>query len=260
MEGASEAEDWDRPPRDDAPADTLVVHLDGFEGPLSVLLDLAQRQKVDLRQISVLALVDQYLDFIDAAKREDLDLAADYLVMASWLTYLKSRLLLPKAEAEGEEPTADEMAAQLAFQLQRLDAMRKAADALMALPQTGRDVFPRGERKLRTERHTAWQAELFDLLKAYARQRVRGVEAVHRPEAPKVLSVESARAQLADALPKIDDWRSLAEVGTRAGEGVPAASITASTFNAALELAKDGRAELRQENAFSPLFLRGRHG
>ena len=121
----------------------FVVRLDGYEGPLDVLLDLAQRQKVDLRHISVHALVEQYLEFVEEAKRRDLELAADYLVMAAWLTFLKSKLLLPAPPADGDEPTADELSARLAFQLQRLDAMRKAGEALMALPQLGQDVFSR---------------------------------------------------------------------------------------------------------------------
>ncbi|MBB4657713.1 segregation and condensation protein A [Parvularcula dongshanensis] len=249
-------DDWEEgPARETAPEDDLVVTLNGYEGPLAVLLDLAQKQKVDLREVSVLALADQYLAFVEDARRRDLSLAADYLVMASWLTYLKSRLLLPEPQGEGDEPTGDEMAAQLAFQLQRLDAMRKAAEALTALPQAGRDVFPRGRRALKVRRETEWRAGLMDLLKAYSGVRVRTLPQVHARELPRVMTVEAARESLGRRLPGVTEWTSLAELSEGEGD-LPASSIRASLFNAALEMAKAGTADMRQEGSFAPLYLR----
>jgi segregation and condensation protein A len=246
-------------PSEAEPGDDLVVRLDGYEGPLAVLLDLAQRQKVDLRHVSVLQLADQYLAFVEAARARDLSLAADYLVMASWLTYLKSRLLVPQPEAEGDEPTPDEMAAYLAFQLRRLDAMRRAGEALFALPQLGRDVFARGAGGLRTETTPDFRADLWGLLSAYAEARIRSAPPEARPAPPAVLSVEAARERLAAILPRLAEWCPLSEIDLAAPD-LPPASVRASAFNAALEMARDGRAELRQDHAFSPLYVRGHRG
>lgn len=250
--------EWGTPPRETT-TDGLVVRLDGYEGPLAVLLDLAQRQKVDLLHVSVLDLADQYLAFVDEARARDLALAADYLVMASWLTYLKSRLLLPRVDAATEEPSADEMAAYLAFQLQRLDAMRRAGEALTTLPQLGRDVFARGSGALRTEVTPEWRAGLWSLLHAYTDARVRSLPGEARPAPPAVMSVEAARARLAALLPDLSEWCALAALPLdEGGEGgrLPRASVRASGLNAALEMARDGRAEIKQEAAFAPLYLR----
>lgn len=253
--GPPEAENFDDPVRAEPVADDFLVCLEGYEGPLDVLLDLARRQKVDLRQISVTALVDQYLAFIEEAKRRDLELAADYLVMASWLTFLKSKMLLPAPKADGDEPTADELSARLAFQLQRLDAMRKASEELLALPQLGVDVFPRGQEGLRVETETSFTADLYDLLKAYTTQRVRNIDPHLHREPPAVFALEAARERLERLLGEMPDWCLLATVGG-GSPNVPARSVVASNFSAALEFAKSGAVELRQSAPFSPIYVR----
>ncbi|MEM9988139.1 MAG: ScpA family protein [Pseudomonadota bacterium] len=234
----------------------FIVRLEGYEGPLDMLLDLAQRQKVDLRQISVLALVDQYMAFIDEAKKRDLELAADYLVMASWLTFLKSKLLLPAPKSDDDEPTADEMSARLAFQLQRLDAMRKASEALLQRPQLGQDIFVRANDNLEVKTTTEWTADLYDLLKAYSTQRVQAIDPVLHTDPPKVFALESARARLAAMLGDIPDWCLLTTIGSGEAVDAPSRSVVASNFGAALEFAKSGAIELRQSGAFSPIYVR----
>ena len=243
----------------DADIDALIVNLDGYEGPLDVLLDLARTQKVDIRKISMAALVDQYLQFVAAAKQRNLELAADYLVMASWLAYLKSKLLLPAAEEDGDEPTADEMAARLAFQLQRLEAMRNAVEALQALPKLGVDMFPRGAPEgVRVARTPDWQASLYDLLRAYTTQRIATVDRDYHVHAPKVYSIEMARMRLARILGAIPEWTELRSLTRVENVDAPEVSIIASAFNAALEFAKNGRIELRQLGAFEPIYIRAR--
>lgn len=254
---------FDAPVRSDPDAaalvDALIVNIDGFEGPLDVLLELARTQKVDLRKISILALVEQYLAFVEAARLRDLDLAADYLVMAAWLAYLKSRLLLPAAAAEGDEPTADEMAARLAFQLRRLEAMRKAADALMGRPQLGLSVFARGAPEgFAVVRTAAWRTTLYDLLQAYARQRVAAIDRTYVVAAPKVWSIEEARARIERMLGAIPEWTSLESLLPAQEVEAPAASVIASAFNAALEYAKNGRLDIRQLAHFEPIYVRRR--
>jgi segregation and condensation protein A len=237
--------------------DALIVRLEEYEGPMDVLLDLARRQKVDLVKISVLTLVEQYLAFIEEAKARKLEIAADYLVMASWLTYLKSKMLLPKVEEQGEEPTADEMAAQLAFQLQRLEAMRAAADKIMELPQRGQHFFMRGMPEgVRVTRKTEWTAEMFDLLEAYATQRVKAVDATIKYTPPKVYLIEEARERLSRILGAIPDWAELTALSPIDEVDAPRESVIASAFNAALEYAKAGKVEIRQTGAFAPLYLR----
>ena len=262
---APETEPFDAPVRTDPSEgiDGLIVNLDGYEGPLDVLLDLARRQKVDLRKISMLALVEQYLAFIEAARQRSLDLAADYLVMASWLAFLKSKLLLPAPDESGEEPTADEMAARLAFQLQRLEAMRKAVDDLSGLPQLRVDIFPRGcPEGVRTLKAPLWQADLVDLLKAYTTQRVATVSREYKPPQPKVFSLEEARQRLARILGTIPDWselQALSPVIAPLNEvDVPARSIMAGAFHAALEFAKEGRLDIRQTGHFQPIYIKQR--
>lgn len=257
------ADDFDAPvrtaPLSAGEIEALVVNLDGYEGPLDVLLELARHQRVDLRRISMLALVEQYLAFVEAAKLRNLELAADYLVMAAWLAYLKTRLLLPADDAAGEEPTADEMAARLAFQLQRLEAMRKAAEALLERPQAGVTVFLRGMPEgVRVKRKADWQASLFDLLQAYARQRVAAVDRIYKPEPPKIYSIEEARARLARILGSIPDWVDLRSLAPSREVDAPPQSVLASQFNAALEFAKDGRLYIRQLGAFEPVYIRQR--
>jgi segregation and condensation protein A len=255
------AAEFEAPVRVDAagPDDGLVVNIDGYEGPLDLLLDLARSQRVDLRKLSMMRLVDQYLAFVEAAKSKNLELAADYLVMAAWLAYLKSRLLLPVADAGGPEPTADEMAARLAFQLQRLDAMRKSAEALFALPRLGVNVFPRGMPEgVRVRRRPQWRADLLDLLKAYARQRIVAVDRTYRVEPPKVFSIEEARARISRMLGSIPEWTDFRELAAARGADAPAASVIASSFNAALEFAKNGRLDIRQLEAFGAIYVRSR--
>ena len=237
----------------------LVVNLDGYEGPLDVLLDLARSQKVDIRKISMVALVDQYLAFVEAVKKKDLELAADYLVMAAWLAYLKSRLLLPVTDEEGDEPTADEMAARLAFQLQRLEAMRNAVAALEARPQIGIDVFPRGAPEgVRVTRTPDWQADLYELLRAYATQRIAAVDRDYHIEPPAVYTIEMARIRLERMLGEIGDWTELTRFAPIKEVDAPAASVIASAFNAALEFAKAGSIDLRQLGSFEPIYIKAR--
>ncbi|WP_425408372.1 segregation and condensation protein A [Hyphococcus sp.] len=239
--------------------DALIVNIEGYEGPLDVLLDLARRQKVDIRKISMVALVDQYLLFVDAAKERNLELAADYLVMASWLAYLKSKLLLPAIDDDGDEPTADEMAARLAFQLQRLEAMRKAVEDLQGLPQEGADFFTRGAPEgVRVTQKPDWQADLIDLLKAYATQRIAAVDREYHLEPPAVFSVEAARMRLERILGAIPDWTELRALSRNADVDAPDVSVLASSFNAALEFAKAGRIDLRQLGAFEPIYIKAR--
>jgi segregation and condensation protein A len=242
--------------------EALILDLDGYEGPLHVLLALARSQKVDLLQISITALADQYLGFVHQAKRRRFALAADYLVMAAWLTYLKSRLLLPKPErksADGPEP--EEMAAVLAFRLNKLDAMRLAGERLMALPQTGRDVFSRGDPEARTIVGASRpQGDLYALIQAYATQRLRQMgrryQAAARVEA---YPLEAARDHLRKLLPALSGWTPLQRIAPQGqDEGPSAASYMASTFSAGLEMTKEGAVELRQTEAFSDLMLRAR--
>lgn len=261
-EDATPEEPFDAPVRGaaaDAVVDALIVNIDGFEGPLDVLLELARTQKVDLRRISVLALVEQYLAFVDAARLRDLDLAADYLVMAAWLAYLKSKLLLPSIDGAGDEPTADEMAARLAFQLQRLEAMRKAADSLLARPQLGVTVFSRGAPEgFVVRRTTEWQATLYDLLQAYTRQRVGAIDRTYVVSAPKVFTIEDARARIERMLGAIPEWTTLESLLPSDAIDAPATSVIASAFSAALEFAKGGKLDLRQLAAFEPIYVRRR--
>lgn len=246
-----------------AAEDALVVTVDGFEGPLDLLLTLARNQKVDIAKISVLKLADQYLEFIEAAKRINLELAADYLVMAAWLAYLKSRLILPQEKTPEGEPTADEMATRLRWRLQRLDAMRAAATRLMGRERLDRDVFGRGDPepvnviKLRTYKDT-----LYDLLTAYATDRVRklGGKTYHPVIAP-VLQIEEARERLERMLGKISDWSGLSGLLPQEWRGGQRRrSATASTLLACLELARDGKLELSQGAPFEEIYVRDRTG
>ncbi|MEO1015707.1 MAG: ScpA family protein [Pseudomonadota bacterium] len=258
--GAADVEAFDaETDRASSEIDALIINIDGYEGPLDVLLELARAQKVDLRQIAILPLVEQYLEFVEAAKARRLDLAADYLVMASWLAYLKTKLLLPSPAETGDEPTADEMAARLAFQLQRLEAMRKAADDLFARPQEGVDFVARGApcgRRVVTKRE--WRADLYELLKAYTRQRIDNTQRTYAPPPPVVFSIEEARERLRRSLGDIPEWTSLYALASFRSGDAPRTSVVASAFSAALEFAKDGSVELRQLAHYDPIFLRRR--
>lgn len=262
MAGAAGGEDFDAPARvmsGDEAVDALVVNIEGYEGPLDVLLDLARHQKVDIRKISMVALVDQYLLFVEAAKARNLELAADYLVMASWLAYLKSKMLLPAAEDDGDEPTADEMAARLAFQLQRLEAMRKAVEDLQNLPQLGHEFFVRGAPEgVRVTHKPDWQADLLDLLKAYATQRISAVDRNYHIEPPAVYSIEAARHRLERILGSIPEWTELRVLTKSYGVDAPEPSVLASSFNAVLEFAKAGQIDLRQLGSFEPIYIKAR--
>jgi len=238
----------------------LVVDLDGYEGPIDVLLSLARDQKVDLTKISILQLADQYLAFISAARQMRLEIAADYLVMAAWLAYLKSRLLLPEPQPE-DEPSGAELAAALAFQLQRLEAMQQAGVRLMARPLLGRDVFPRGlPEPVRVVRTRKYSDTLYDLLTAYSQQRVRtlGHRTFQMVRAPMYL-IEEARARIEAMLGQIPSWSLITRfLPPGWGMGARRRSALASTFSAALELARDGKLEIRQMAPFAEIFLKDR--
>ena len=253
---------FDTPPRDQAAidAETLLVEVDGFEGPLDLLLVLARTQKVDLAKISILQLAEQYLVFIEKARKLRIELAADYLVMAAWLAYLKSRLLLPKTD-EDDGMSGEDMAAHLAFQLERLEAMRKVAAQLMARDQLGRDFFGRGMTEAITvRRQTTWSASLSELLKAYANVKTREEYAPLALNQREVFSVEAALDRLKGLVGKMPDWSTLVSFLPEGWELEPTKrrSAVASSFSAMLELAKRGEIEIRQERTFAPIFLRDR--
>ena len=238
---------------------TFTVDLDGFEGPLDLLLELARRQRVDLARISILALAEQYLLFVEAARKLRLELAADYLVMAAWLAFLKSRLLLPAAPEELAELDAPALAEGLAQRLRALAAIRKAGEHLMSRPRMGRDFFARGEPEaaVNTSGRISYQSNLYDLLAAYARQSQRHALARVRFKAREVWSLAEARQALTRLVGAQADWTAF---DTFLLEACVAAdmrrSARASTFAASLELAREGRIEMRQERAFAPIWLR----
>ena len=240
--------------------DALVVSLDGFEGPLDVLLALARTQKVDLAKISVLALADQYLLFIAHAHKLRLELAADYLVMAAWLAYLKSRLLLPR-EAAADQPTGEELAARLAFRLKRLEAMRNAAATLMTRKRLGRDIFARGMPEgVRTIRVRQYTAIIYDLLKAYAEQRRRTTKRVHVVPRRTVWSIKDARQRLEALIGQwTGEWMALSKyLEQYLGSPDVARTAVASSFGATLEMAREGLVEISQAEPFAPIYVRKR--
>jgi segregation and condensation protein A len=254
-------EGWEDPADMPTAGEALVVTLDGFEGPLDLLLVMARTQKVDLARISVLALAEQYLAFVERALKQRLELAADYLVMAAWLAFLKSRLLLPKEPGRDEQPTGEELAARLAFRLMRLDAMRNAAGQLMTRKRLGRDVFVRGQPEgVRTIRVRKYTAMIFDLLKAYSEQRRRTIRRVHVVPRRTVWSIKEARARLEALLgERTDEWVHLDSFLKQYG-AVPdiARTARASSFSATLEMAREGLIELSQTEPFAPIYLRKR--
>ena len=237
------------------PDDALTLTLDGWEGPLDLLLTLARAQKVDLHAISILALVEQYLAYLEQAKSLKLEIAADYLVMAAWLAYLKSCLLLPRDEAA--DPSPEELALRLQLRLQRLDAMRDAGARLMGGDRIGRDVFARGwPEGLRLVRRSAWQATAFDLYAAYGRVKARTQPAMHVVHDRAVMTLEDAIVRVAALIGEAIDWTTLEAFLPVTDNPAFRRSALASSFVAALELARQGRVELAQDGAFDELRLR----
>jgi segregation and condensation protein A len=242
---------------EDEPA--LVIDVEGFEGPLDLLLTLARQQKVDLAKISILALADQYLAFIEEARKLRLELAADYLVMAAWLAYLKSRLLLPD-QYEPDGISAEEMATALAQRLRRLEAIRHVAEQLLNRPQLGREVFARGLPEPIAEiKKPEWSATLYDLLSAYAGQRQKQARAYVRVPKRTVWSLAEAREAIERLIGQAADWCALDDyLIAYLVDPAHAATVRASSFAAALELVREGRIEVNQQKAFAPLYVRKR--
>jgi len=245
--------------------EAFVVDLEGYEGPLHVLLALARTQRVDLLKLSITKLAEQYLAFVHEARRRNFAMAADYLVMASWLAYLKSRLLLPRTEkGKAEEPPVEEMAAALAFRLQKLEAMRRSVEAITSRPQLKRDVFTRGDPEatviIPSDRV---DASLYELMAAYVAQRRREERRNYAPgQRVEAFQLEAAREWLRSMMPRLADWTPLDQVAPiredEDGEGPSQASYTASTLSASLELVKEGAMDVRQSEAFAELFLKRR--
>ncbi len=249
-------EDLDAPSAESGAA--FIVDLAGYEGPIDVLLALARNQKVDITQISILALADQYLAFVAAARHRDLELAADYLVMAAWLAYLKSRLLLPDLAGE-DEPSGAEMAAALQFQLQRLESMQQAGVALMARPRLGNDFFARAAPEVfGREAIDVLDCSLYDVLKAYADiNKRRDAGEPLTIEAFKLHTVEDALKRLARLVGRVPDWESLWHyLPEGLGDETMTRSAIAATLTASLEMAREGQLQLRQAGAFGPIFMR----
>lgn len=242
--------------------ESLLVDIDGYEGPLHVLLALARTQKVDLLKLSITRLAEQYLAFVQEARKRRFSLAADYLVMAAWLAFLKSRLLLPKPERpaeKGMEP--EEMAAALAFRLMKLEAMRKAVDQMRALPQLRRDVFTRGDPEAQVVIPSREiEASLYDLMVAYVSQRAKETQRQYTPMAVEAYPLDDARDRLRDMLPRLKAWTPLGGVAPQAhpAGGPSRASFVASTLSASLELVKDGLLEAKQLDAFEEIYVRSR--
>ena len=244
-------------------ADALLLNIDGFEGPIDVLLELARNQKVDLMQVSILQLVRQYLDFIERAKAMNLDLAAEYLVMAAWLAYLKSRLLIPR-ENNDPDPSAEEMAEALQFQLRRLEAMQESAGKLMERPQLGQDVFPRGRPEgVEVRVSTKWDVKLYDVLKAYGDIKRRKEGQNYDLPSYNLMSTENAMSRLTRMLGQLPR-KGMHSVWTTLESFMPEGvtdrlfgrSAMASTFTASLEMAKQGKLEIKQDGLFRPIYMR----
>ncbi|MBK18869.1 MAG: segregation/condensation protein A [Rhodospirillaceae bacterium] len=252
-------DDFEVDDRPAGPGGALVVDLEGYEGPIDMLLVLARQQKVDLLNISILELAEQYLAFIEEARRLRLEIAADYLVMAAWLAYLKSRLLLP-ADEEDEEPTGPEMAEALAFQLRRLEAMQQAGSKVMELPRLGRDVFPRGAPEgVKVIRTPVYDLSLYELLRAYGDHQSKGKAGPLEIAPTEIYSVDDALERLGRVLGKIPDWTTLEGfLPESIKDNVIYRSAISSTFVASLELAKSGELELRQSGTFGPIYVRSR--
>lgn len=264
ISSAMEASDqWDVPYPPKSNPDLLTLNIDGWEGPLDILLVLARNQKVDLRQISILELVKQYLKFIDDARSLKLELAADYLVMAAWLTYLKSALLLPKDPEI--DPSPEEMALRLQLRLERLNAMREAGARIMARDRVGRDIYLRGAPEgLRIEKNRTYYCSYFDLIQAYGQVSARTQPVMHMVKKRAVMTLEDALARVSHMIGATINWTSIeaflpSEIDTSGNDNFQymlRRSALASTFMASLELAKNGVLELHQDDSFSPLMLR----
>jgi segregation and condensation protein A len=261
-QGRDETSEWEssEPRLDTGPDDTLVVDVEGFEGPLDLLLALARTQKVDLAKISVLALAQQYLDFIAEARRLRLEVAADYLVMAAWLAYLKSKLLLPAEPSDEGEPSGAELAALLAFRLKRLDAMREVSAQMMTRKRLGRDVFARGlPEPTRLTRKSIYDANVYDLLKAYSQQRQRTATRTLQMRQRTVWSLREAREELERLLGITCDWAPLDQlIAEFLVEPELRRTALASSFTATLEMTREGALEIRQSKLFAPLLIRRR--
>ncbi len=249
------------PPESDA--DALLLNIDGYEGPIEVLLDLARNQKVDLAKISILQLARQYLGFVERAKALNLELAAEYLVMAAWLAYLKSRLLLPR-EDESVDPTAEEMAEALQFQLRRLEAMQEVAEKLKERPQLGQQVFARGMPEgLSIRSQTKWDVNLYDMLKAYGDIKKRAEDSHYDLPEFRLMSTEDALSRVTRMLGKLPR-KGIHSVWTTLESFIPEGikdrlygrSALASTLTAGLELAKQGKLEIKQDGLFRPIYMR----
>ena len=246
--------------KDRVAAEALIVDVGAFEGPLDLLLTLSRTQKVDLRQISILALAKQYLAFVEEAKRLRLELAADYLVMAAWLAFLKSRLLLPPDPTE-DGPSGEELAAHLAFQLERLEAMRKSAARLMARDQLGRDFFVRGiTEDVQRVRRVTYTATLLDLMQGYARIRTKDDFRPFVMDRDEVMTLEQSLSRMRTLIGFAGDWTELVSYLPEGWEADPMRrrSATAANFAASLELAKEGKIDIRQGDTFAPIQIRKR--
>lgn len=251
--------DWFDTPAQPAAEDVMYVDVGGYEGPLDLLLDLARRQKVDLAAISVLALAEQYLAFIETVREKRIEVAADYLVMAAWLAYLKSRLMVPQAPSD-DEPSGEMLAAMLQFRLKRLEAMRAAASQLMNRPRLGFQVYARGmPEPIEIKRTSLWEASLYDLLKAYAGQRERGITTDYSPIQRTVWSLQEARDILQRLIGDSFEWVSMdSYLADYLATPAERATIRASSFASSLELVRLGQIDLRQTETFGPLFMRRR--
>lgn len=235
----------------------LLIDVAGFEGPLDLLLHLARTQKVDLARISILALAEQYLAFVEQARKVRIELAADYLVMAAWLAYLKSRLLIPQ-QAKDDEPSGEEMAAILAFRLKRLEAMREAAGRLINRDRLGREFFVRGAPEhIPVEKKSAFEASLYDLLTAYAALRQRQAVTNVVIEKRHVWSLSDAKSILYRLIGEVTEWVALDHYLIKyLSDPKERRTMIASSFAASLELVREGRLEIRQEKAFAPVYMR----
>jgi segregation and condensation protein A len=259
---AEPGDDWGNPervsPAERLEGEALIVDVDGFEGPLDLLLTLSRTQKVDLRRISVLQLAEQYLVFVERARALRIELAADYLVMAAWLAFLKSRLLLPPEPGEAG-PSAEDLAAHLAFQLERLSAMREAAARLMARDQLGRDFFARGvPEDVARKTSVTYSATLLDLMRAYSRIRTRDEFRPYAFDRKDVYTLEDALARMRGLLGYAGEWSDLTSFLPDGWEATPARrrSATAAHFAAVLEMAKRGQVKLKQGETFAPIMIR----
>ena len=247
-------------PRQDTPEQlSLFVNLDGFEGPIDLLLTLAREQKVDLLNIAILPLAEQYLSYIETARRLDLEIAADYLVIAAWLAYLKSRLLLPEPEPEQAEEVID-MTDALRYQLVRLESMQQAAKRLMSLPRLGQQRFARGESEyFESVTEPVWTASLYDLLAAYGSIQSGVENRTLTIAATRLFSVQEATQRLRNLIGRMPEWTVLESfLPPNLKTDLDRRSATASHFVASLELAREGMVRLRQDSQFSPLFLRSK--